>query len=67
MTYRFQGTSERLPLAPATVEDMKTGLRAPRSTVLTEADEAAIVAFRHGGAKTFLSAVAHAATVMVCL
>jgi hypothetical protein len=30
----------------ATVEDMKTGLTEPRSTVLTEADEAAIVAFR---------------------
>ena len=30
----------------ATVEDMKTGPKEPRSTVLTEAEEAAIVAFR---------------------
>ena len=30
----------------ATVEDMKTGPTEPRSTVLTEAEEAAIVAFR---------------------
>lgn len=30
----------------ATVEDMKTGPREPRSTVLTEAEEAMIVAFR---------------------
>lgn len=30
----------------ATVEDMKTGPREPRSTVLTEAEEAAVVAFR---------------------
>lgn len=30
-----------------TVEDMNTGPREPRSTVLTEAEEAAIVAFRH--------------------
>lgn len=30
----------------ATVEDMKTGLNEPRSTVLNEAEEAAVVAFR---------------------
>ena len=30
----------------STVEDMKTGPTEPRSTVLTEAEEAAIVAFR---------------------
>ena len=30
----------------ATVEDMKTGPKEPRSTVLTEAEEAAVVAFR---------------------
>mgnify|MGYP001951238245 FL=1 len=30
----------------ATVEDMKSGPREPRSTVLTEAEEAAVVAFR---------------------
>ena len=30
----------------ATVEDMKTGPKAPHSTTLTEAEEAAIVAFR---------------------
>lgn len=30
----------------ATVEDLKTGPKEPRSTVLTEAEEAAIVAFR---------------------
>ena len=30
----------------ATVEDMKTGPTEPRSTVLTEADEAMVVAFR---------------------
>ena len=30
----------------ATVEDMKTGPREPRSTVLTEAEEAMVVAFR---------------------
>ena len=30
----------------ATVEDMKTGPTEPRSTVLTEAEEAAVVAFR---------------------
>ena len=29
-----------------TIEDMKTGPKEPRSTVLTEAEEAAIVAFR---------------------
>ena len=29
-----------------TVEDLKTGPREPRSTVLTEAEEATIVAFR---------------------
>ena len=31
----------------ATVEDMKTGSMEPRSTVLTEEEEAAIVAIRH--------------------
>lgn len=30
----------------ATVEDLKTGPKKPRSTVLTEAEEALIVAFR---------------------
>ncbi|SDZ50745.1 hypothetical protein SAMN05444004_1183 [Jannaschia faecimaris] len=30
----------------ATVEDLKTGPREPRSTILTEAEEAAVVAFR---------------------
>ena len=30
----------------ATVEDMKTGPKEPRSTVLNEAEEAAVVAFR---------------------
>ena len=30
----------------ATVEDMKTGSKAPHSTTLTEAEEAAVVAFR---------------------
>jgi hypothetical protein len=30
----------------ATVEDMKTGPKEPSSTVLTEAEEAAVVAFR---------------------
>jgi hypothetical protein len=30
----------------ATVEDLKTGPKEPRSTVLTEAEEAMIVAFR---------------------
>ena len=30
----------------ATVEDLKTGPREPRSTVLTEAEEAMVVAFR---------------------
>jgi hypothetical protein len=30
----------------ATVEDMKTGPKEPRSTVLTEAEEAVVVAFR---------------------
>jgi hypothetical protein len=30
----------------ATVEDMKTGPKEPRATVLTEAEEAAVVAFR---------------------
>src|SRR5690606_3228492 len=30
----------------ATVEDMKTGPSEPRSTILTEAEEAAVVAFR---------------------
>ena len=33
----------------ATVEDLATGLKEPRSTVLTEAEEAAIVAFRETG------------------
>ena len=31
---------------PATVEDMKTGPREPRSTVLSEPEEAMVVAFR---------------------
>jgi len=31
---------------PATVEDLKTGPKAPHSTTLTEAEEAAVVAFR---------------------
>ena len=35
----------------AKVEDLKTGPQEPRSTVLTEGEEAAIVAFRHN---TFL-------------
>jgi len=30
----------------AAVEDLKTGLKAPHSTTLTEAEEAAVVAFR---------------------
>jgi hypothetical protein len=30
----------------ATVEDLKTGPKAPRSTTLSEAEEAAVVAFR---------------------
>ncbi len=30
----------------ATVEDLKTGPKAPHSTTLTEAEEAAVIAFR---------------------
>ena len=44
----------------ATVEDMKTGPTEPRSTVLTEAEEAAIVAF--GPVLSFvLEAICHSA------
>jgi transposase-like protein len=32
----------------ATVEDMKTGPKEPQSTILTEEEEAAVVAFRSG-------------------